>query len=53
MKITSIVIIFLVLLTTAITVHDAGEKPVSSAIILAVDCCPPPCPPICPPGQTY
>ena len=53
MKITSIVIIFFVLLTAAITAGDTGKRPVSSAIIRAADCCNP-CPPLCPfpPGQT-
>ena len=39
MKITSIVIISFVLLTAAITVGDAGQRPVSPAVIRAADCC--------------
>jgi len=47
MKMARIVIISYVLLTTAITVGDAGKKPVSPAVIKAADCCST-CPPICP-----
>jgi hypothetical protein len=52
MKMTRIVIISYVLLSAAITVSDAGKRPVSSVVIRADDCCNP-CPPICPPGQTH
>lgn len=49
MRITSIVLISFALLTAAITVGDAGARPVSTAITRVDDCCPPPCPPLCPP----
>jgi hypothetical protein len=53
MKMARIVTISYVLLTAAITVGGADERPVSSAVIRAADCCAPPCPPLCPdpPGQ--
>jgi hypothetical protein len=57
MKMARIVIISGVLLTAAITVGDANEKPVSSAVIRAAACCDL-CPPVCPnppnpPSQTH
>ena len=52
MKMTRIVIISYVLLIAAITVNNKDERPVSSAVIRAADCCSI-CPPICPPVQTH
>jgi hypothetical protein len=51
MKMTRVIISY-VLLTAAITVNNTHERPMSSAVIRAADCCGVPCPPLCPPSQT-